>query len=187
MAANRRSFKKTIDKWFTTLARVCEIESPWIFLCLAALVDYLSSAEYHGHNLPQWDRYSRFINVHFPAKYRRFRYKNGKQDLPTQMYNVLRCGIVHSFSLVPDPKAAKYGRQYSIVLAHGANADHNHLDQYGEPPASDAAYFIAEDFLADTEWAARHLLRSAKRGSAVEAAILAHLTAYPPIAWHPSK
>ena len=40
-------------------------------------------------------------------------------NLPPQMYVALRCGIVHSFSLIPDDTGiSKKGRPRSIILAY---------------------------------------------------------------------
>jgi hypothetical protein len=105
-------------------------------------------------------------------EYVTFKYSKGVQDLPVQMYHVLRCGIVHSFSLTPDksdPKRPFYdklckfrlsgktgykqlGRDHSIALCHKTEADQKglkHLSHYAGPRNLDAALFVIEDFLDD--------------------------------------
>ncbi len=185
MSTDRKNIRICFEKWFTVLPRICAIESPWCYLCLSALIDYLSSAAYPGQK--QWKRYPAFIENFFPAKYRRFKFKfnNAQQDLPEQMYYILRNGLTHSFSLFPDLSMPNWGgRIRSIVLAHRSNAGGRpHLSPHSSTSAPDAVLFIAEDFLADTKWAAYKLLREAKRGSSLEKSVLARFTAQPPIEW----
>jgi len=86
-------------------------------------------------------------------EYNTFRYANGAQDLPIQMYHVLRCGIVHSFSLIPDTTVRNQpGRDHSVALCHKAEAVEKglkHLSHYVGPRNLDAALFVIEDFLDD--------------------------------------
>jgi hypothetical protein len=69
------------------------------------------------------------------------------------MYHVLRCGVVHSFSLIPDKKVNKQpGRNHSVALCHRAEADERglkHLSHYAGLRNLDAALFVIEDFLDD--------------------------------------
>jgi hypothetical protein len=183
MPVGRKEIRLCFERWFGTLPDVCAIQSPWCFLCVSALVDYLSAAAYPDEE--QWSRYVKFIEGFFPAKYTKFAYKNGKTDLPAQMYYVLRNGLVHSFSLFPDEKGCKWGgRDRSIVLAHRCNAaGRRHLSQYSAASAPDAALFVAEDFLADTKKAAYKLLCRAKRGSILEQSVVTRFTDHPPIQW----
>jgi hypothetical protein len=183
MSATRKDIRLCFDRWFGVLPKICAIESPWCFLCLASLIDYLSSAAYPGLTR-QRNRYVTFIENFFPAKYKRFKYKSGQKDLPLQMYYILRNDLVHSFSLFPDQSGRIYGgRDRSIVLAHKSNAGGPHLSQHTSTWAPDAALFVAEDFLVDTQKAAYKLLRQAKRGSVLEQHILARFIAHPPIQW----
>jgi hypothetical protein len=141
------TIEKNTSQLFSSLDSVCKIPSPWIFLCLAAVIDYLSFAAYPDVK-DAWKRYPKFIGKFYPASYRDFKYLSGKQDLPKQMYHVLRNGLVHSFSLVPDTKGKKWSRPRSIVLAHRVNAHgKTHLSPYNKQPAPDAAYFVAEDVI----------------------------------------
>lgn len=188
MSATKKDIRCVFEKWFSALTKMCEIESPWCFLCLCALIDYLANAaDYPAtKNQKQRDRYVPFIESYFPAKYRNFKYKNGRKELPDQMYYVLRNGVVHSFSLLPDQRGRSHGgRDRSIVLAHRANSDAPHLSSHTSRDAPDASLFIAEDFLEDTKKAAYKLLHQAKKGSALEQSILKRFSDHPPIAWKP--
>lgn len=184
MSATRKDIRLCFDRWFGVLPKICAIESPWCFLCLASLIDYLSGAAYPSLQY-QKDRYETFIKHFFPAKYKRFKYKSGDKDLPLQMYYILRNGLIHSFSLFPDPsRPSRGGRDRSIVLAHRSNAGGQpHLSQFTSTLAPDAALFVAEDFLIDTQKAVRKLWRQAKRGSVLEQDILNRFTTQPPIHW----
>lgn len=73
------------------------------------------------------------------------------QDLDKQMYHTLRCGIVHNFSLFPDANGLRTGAQIrSIALTYKESNDGNHLSNHmGIKNNSDAALFVAEDFIND--------------------------------------
>lgn len=74
---------------------------PWVFLCTSAMIDYLTNMV-SGHSTRL--KYIKFIEEYFSQVnylYKDFQFQNGLKDLPTQMYIILRCGIVHSFSFVP--------------------------------------------------------------------------------------
>jgi hypothetical protein len=85
------------------------------------------------------------------SQYRDFIYTiGGKQDLPEQMYHILRCGIIHSNSLVPDTISLKNnGRTRSVLLGQRRNGvkDFTKYDQNG----FDAVIFTVEDFAEDLE------------------------------------
>jgi hypothetical protein len=66
------------------------------------------------------------------------------------MYHVLRCGIVHGYSLVPDKiSISKGGRKRSILLGHRKNCD-THFEK-NEENGLDSVVFTAEDFAEDLE------------------------------------
>lgn len=181
------------DQWFRELWPICAKEDPWIFLCLSALVDYLSrlatGVQYDAkgkEETPGRDEYINFVKCYFPPAYATFGYQSGVGDLPEQMYHVLRCGIVHSFCLIPDPASRrKGGRDRSIVLMHSREANSRgcrHLDQYVGPKGNlDAALFVAEDFYEDVKTAAYALLDKAANDPVAETNILAWFAKYPPI------
>ncbi len=135
------------------LRRACVDGTPWVFLCASAFLEYLSKLV-NGED-KKGPGYKKFIKDYLSRVrplYSSFAFKNGNRDLAIQMYHVLRCGIVHSFSLKPDNIARNAGgRDRSIVLCHAKERDeHNwtHLMQY--PKATlDAALFVAEDFVDD--------------------------------------
>jgi hypothetical protein len=176
----------TLDFSFKALKNVCSRKSPFGFLCLAALIDYLSKLAYGG-NLKDWERYIKFITEFFPLKYRNFQYKTGKQDLPQQIYYVLRNGMVHSFTLIPDEKGRKYGgRSNSIILCHRREAKRDrliHLGNYRNRHGrfDDAALFIMEDFFEDTKIAAYKLIKKACLNPSLRKEIQAWYIKYPPI------
>ncbi len=172
-----------VDQWFHELSRICGRADPWGFLCLSALVDYLAKLA-AGTDLKRAG-YIRFVGQHFPSGYGTFRYRGGQRDLPEQMYHVLRCGIVHSFSLIPDGQSRKHGgRDRSIALEHAAEAwpkGHSHLCNYAGPNNLDAALLVCEEFYADVKWAADELLRKAASNPCLEQKITSWFAKYPPI------
>ncbi len=138
----------------TELRSLAERGDPWVFLCASSFLEFLAKLEL-GKATSSTD-YKNFLRNSFfkvcPA-YAGFRYRSGSLDLAEQMYHVLRCGIVHSFSLFADPlaKANHGGRDRSILLAHRSSRQ-GHLTNYVNQrtkPRIDAAVFIAEDFVDD--------------------------------------
>src|SRR6266850_1161838 len=118
LVAEREHFRNRLSE----LRDVARIGSPWIFVCASAYVEYLARLE--KGSVTSGDDYIEFVKQWLakvnPA-YKAFTFKSGMQDLPEQMYLVLRCGVVHSLSLVPS-QGTKGGRPRPIVLAHHANA-----------------------------------------------------------------
>lgn len=176
-AARNTSIQLTLTKTETYFKnRVGELRSlaqrgdPWVFLCTASFLEYLAKIEL-GKTTSSTD-YKNFLRNTFfkvcPA-YAGFRYRSGNRDLAEQMYHVLRCGIVHSFSLFADPSAkAKHGgRDRSILLAHRSSGQ-RHLANYVNrrtKPKVDAAVFIAEDFVDDVGRVTEFLFAQARKRS----------------------
>lgn len=137
----------------------------WIFVGATTMIEYLAALE-KGKPAEQKD-FIEFVRGYMP-EYVQFKYKRKhrlsktgvggrlriltRADLPEQMYYILRCGLVHGFSLVPGAKEIKNGgRQRSIELSNRDKAKTDgkqHLDSYEKRPhVEDAAYFVDEDFL----------------------------------------
>jgi hypothetical protein len=156
--------------------------TPWEFLCMAAFVEYLSKLVYgQDKGPPGFKDFVIDYLAEINSLYRDFKYKSGKQDLNDQMYHILRCGIVHSFSLVPDKKSTnKGGRLRSIVLAHKRSGQ-PHLGAYSSSDAPDAAIFISEEFAYDIERVVDHIFIQAKTCPALTRNIEAWFNAQPPI------
>jgi hypothetical protein len=98
--------------------------NPWPFLCASALIEYLTKMV-NGDGSGA-EKYKQFVSTYLARVnplYNSFTYIYGspspEQDLPRQMYHILRCGIVHSFSFIPDKQATdKGGRPRSVLIAH---------------------------------------------------------------------
>ena len=166
--------------------RCCHAGSPCVFLGAAAFLEYLSKAVVGQDD--RGDGYKTFVKDWLSkvrADYRDFAYKDGTKDLPKQMYHVLRCGIVHSFSLIPDNRDRKAGgRDRSIVLCHRAEAVSrglHHLSPYSTTEISDAALFVAEDFVDDLAALVNIVFAAAAGDSSLEKHILKWLSDFPPI------
>lgn len=188
MGIEIKDVQSTLDSTFEAHKNVCSRKSPLGFLCLAALIDYLSKLAYgKTKGLRESDRYVNFIKEFFPSRYNNFPYRNGERDLPRQMYYVLRCGMVHSFTLVPDEQGIKHGaRRNSIVLCHRREAKRNglsHLGNYKDKQGrfDDAALFVMEDFLEDTKTAGYKLIKKARKNPSLRENIIEWYTKNPPI------
>jgi len=149
--------------------------SPWPFLCAAAMLDYLAKMAIGSGR----SAYKQFIRQHMKQEYRDFQFANGDKDLPEQLYHVLRCGVVHSFSLTPDVAQYPNGRNESIIIAH----EGHHLARYsgadGHHP--DAVCLVFKDFVDDIEGALTKLFSDAQTDTALLARIHQHLKSNPPV------
>ena len=159
--------------------------SPWIYSCAATLIDQLAKlADGSDQKAAGYKNFVRDYLSRVDPRYLTFTYASGDTDLPEQMYHILRCGIVHAFSLVADPQsAAKGGRDRSIVLTHRYSAGNkSHLSSYSGPMATDSCLLIAEDFLNDLRKVIELLFDEACNNQAIETNILTWMTHQPPIA-----
>ena len=152
--------------------------NPWPFLCASALIEYLTKMVNNGRSGAQ--KYKHFVETYLGAvdqRYLTFTYATGQKDLPIQMYHVLRCGIVHSFSLIPDAQGTTSGgRPRSVVISH----EGHHLSPYREN-AMDAALLVLHDFVIDLEKVINHIFSTARADSVLRTSIEGHLQAHPPI------
>jgi hypothetical protein len=162
--------------------------TPWCFAGGTCIIDYLSSMV-AGHRGDRFDfidfvraNMQRYANFQYQAGHRR-QLRNGTtdntgQDLPEQMYYILRCGLLHRFSPIPTTREINNGgRPRSIVLTHRAGAEQAHLSNYANGVITDAAHFVAEDFIDDIQNTVRIVFGD--RTNHVN--ILAYLNATPPI------
>jgi hypothetical protein len=162
---------KSIERYF--FGRLSELESlakrgdPWVFLCASSYIEYLMKIVL-GRSGDQEDYKNFLLNYFFKAcsKYAAYRFSFGTNDLHVQMYHVLRCGIVHSFSLIPDPKARRKGGRYrSILLAHQGQG-YEHLQpviRNRMRPKIDSVVFVAQDFVGDLKEATNYVFRETRK------------------------
>src|SRR4030042_1801230 len=185
--------------------KYCPDHTPLPFVLAASFIDYFSKMvkgkDKRGRG------YKDFVIKYMKEvcqEYAKFRYSNGVQDLNVQMYHILRCGIVHSFSLTPDkgdhkrPFSLKLcnfrlsnktgykqrGRDHSIALCHKDWADLNglkHLSPYSGPRNLDAALFVIEDFLDDLLAVNELIYKKAVNDSKLREKIEGWLRVSPPI------
>jgi hypothetical protein len=154
--------------------------SPWPYLCASAMLEYLSKMSIDRTGLSGASAYIRFVDYYMPQAYRDYKFDSGDQDLPYQMYYVLRCGIVHSFSLVPDPNipSAARGRKGSIVISHKGK---HHLSKFRYTKNPDAVLFLFDEFCADIRSALDEVFRKAQSDNALMARITKFVEDNPPI------
>lgn len=182
---------KKINKYM--IDRVGELQSlasrgdPWFFLCASSYIEYLAKLE-KGASTNQTEYKSFLSNYLFVAlpKYRSFSYSNTHTKLEEQIYHVLRCGLVHSFSLIPDALArSKGGNDRSILLAHRKSGI-QHLSNYinnMKVPKIDGCIFIAEDFADDLKILTEFIFKkAAKRSETIlRNNIISWATQHPPV------
>jgi hypothetical protein len=162
---------------------------PWVFLCASSFLEYLARLEKGGAtNAGEYKSFLRKYLYKVCPLYGRFRYRSGAGDMADQMYHVLRCGIVHGFSLVADATAKKHGGwDRSILLAHRSSGQ-KHLSPYVNnrvKPKVDAVIFVAEDFVEDIAKLAEFLFRESRKKAGTAKTLRQNMrnwfTQYPPI------
>jgi hypothetical protein len=164
----------------------CQDGSPLPFVLGAAFIDYYSKMVKGCDE--KGPGYKEFI-VNYMQKvrkeYQTFTYLNTKDNLPEQMWHVMRCGLVHTFSLFPDKSIKRQpGRDRSIVLCHKTEAAAKglrHLSHYLGPKSLDAAVFVAEDFIDDLIAVNDLIFDQASSGSVLKDNIEKWLKQCPPI------
>jgi hypothetical protein len=186
------SLKKIEACWAGRLAelqRLATLGDPWVFVAAASAIEYL--AQWAMNKETTQDDYKQFLRDRFFTvcpSYATFTYDSGKQDIDVQMDHVLRCGAIHSFSLIAGTKAkTKGGRDRSIILTH-PDPRWKQLDNYvnrRRRPPIDAAVFVANDFVCDIANGGTALFTSASTGNAacraLKSNIIARFNAVPPI------
>jgi len=173
--------KQYFDGHIVALKKMCDDKSPWVFLCASCVIEYLSKLAYVDKH-SSGERFEKFIRKYFPKKYQEFKYKSGDMDLPKQMYHVLRCGLVHSFSFIPDNIGRQKGaRDRSLVLSH----DEEHLSHYSSERAPDACCLNAYKFVEDINSAMNKLFDEAEKHMPEKGKLTANiekwLNEHPPI------
>ena len=142
------------------------------------MLEYLSKMSIDGAGLSGARVYIKFIEDYMPQSYRNYQFDCGNRDLPSQMYYVMRCGIVHSFSLVPNPSfSSAGGRKGSIVISHKGT----HLTKFQYTKNSDAVLFVFADLYADIKFALEEIFKRASSDNALMARITKFLKDNPTI------
>lgn len=164
--------------------RYSAIGDVWVFLMCSVFIEYLVKLV-SDKEVTDKDDYKDFIRNYLSLinpLYRDFKYANGKRDLPDQMYHVLRCGIVHGFSLIADKTARKKGgRDRSILIGHKSGGG-THLDPINRK-GFDSVFFCAEDFANDIEKVIDLVFQMAKENNILRDQIINWVKIYPPISF----
>lgn len=164
------------------ISRMCQCGDPWVFLCAATMIEYLTKMVFgKGGRIS----YEKFISTYFGRinrMYIEFEYTCGRQDLPLQMYLILRCGFVHQFSLIPSGKELGNGaRKQSIILAHEMNGHKGeHLTHYTKN-GFDSVIFTAEQFTTDLSNVVDLLFRDARTDMLLQSSLIKQIDNQPPI------
>ncbi len=192
--------------------RVLELRAiqgtPWGFAAATILLEVLAKLE-RGTGTGELGkaRYIQFVITWMP-QYEAFQYtqkfitttvwnksktraktKKKLKSLPVQMYAILRCGLVHSYSFVTNKEQRRTGgRNRSIWLTNREEALANnwkHLDNFSRttplPAIKDAAIFVAEEFLDDLDKVIEDLFAKARSSPRLAARIEQHLREQRPI------
>lgn len=179
--------KKHLKDIVKYMESTVDLETAARYIVPLCLIDYLSKL-YDKSSKKGRDQYKNFINeimAEVNPKYKTFRYTviydtEEENNLPTQMYHVLRCGFVHSFSLIPDETAKKFGgRDRSIILGFKEDNNLNHLDNFYCEGVLDACLFILDDFISDLDKSIDILFEKVNNDENLKKHILKLVSDYP--------
>jgi hypothetical protein len=179
----------TLDEYKTYLLNEIEAvrersPSPDAFASAASLLDTIAQAaiprsKRGGATKPDSVRFAQFVRKFMRPTYASFRYAGGQQDLPEQMYAILRCGLIHARSLTPNvPGNGKkpVGRADSIILDRAGT----HLHPWQDAD-HDAALLVFSVFVADIEAAVRCVFVKATKESGLRVLIEKYVRDHPPV------
>ncbi|MBS1076569.1 hypothetical protein JK217_02205 [Gluconobacter kondonii] len=108
------TFEEAEEYYRERIAEVAVMNpSPWSFMCAACCIEFLAKLA----GMKGGKGYIRYINEYMPESYKSFTYNNGKKDLPEQIYEILRCGLLHSFNVLPTLRNNE-GRSKSVLISH---------------------------------------------------------------------
>jgi hypothetical protein len=163
--------------------------SPDAFIAGAAVLDTMAQAAISrrrsgGAIKPDGVRFAEFVRKFMRPEYASFRYAGGQQDLPEQMYAILRSGLIHGRSLAPNPPAngkRPIGRVDSIILDRAGT----HLYPWQDADR-DAAVFVFSTFVTDIEAAIRRVFVRAANESGLQVLVERYLHDHPPVQALPS-
>ena len=167
----------------------CHTAPSWVMLGASAFIDYLARlADGADRGRAGYIDFIRTWMSQVRKEYVTFQYNNGTSDLPQQMYYVLRCGIVHSFSLIPDSLALKHGgRNRSIVFCYRFQEEVRrqgiqHLASHRDASSGiDAAVLVGEDLVSDIESVVQLLFQQANSNKALSSRMTGWISSHPPI------
>lgn len=159
---------ENLDKYLNHLIgfmkETSKLGTAMAFIVPCCYIEYLSKLYNKESNSKSYKKFIQDVLSEINPKYKSFVYKSGDKDLDIQMYHILRCGIVHSFSLYGDKKSKEEGgRDQSIVLGHKDYDEGAHLSSFSNEQIKDACLFILEDFIEDLEKATHKLLEIANQ------------------------
>ncbi|MGE4521810.1 MAG: hypothetical protein AB7D19_04915 [Acetobacter sp.] len=175
-------FKNYMHERFDELERDSR-GTAWDFVGLSVSLDYLASLtkiKVKTKEKVRWqsgrEYFTLFINNFFPGAYSQFTYRNGSNDLPEQMYCILRCGLAHAFSLYGEPGG--HGRTGSIMIGHGEG---NLIPAQKAPPRDDSVILNFIPFINDVRTALDSLIEAARSDSQLKDRMLKRIRAQPPL------
>ncbi len=154
--------------------------------------------------------YEAFIEDWLPDSYKNFQYsqkyvyrtvtkkigttkkkvqERQKKYLPTQMYCIMRCGMVHGYSFVAGQTERKNGGRtrslWMVNRAEAARAGLIHLSKFSRttplPEIEDAAYIIIEEFIEHLSQAVDAIFDAALTDTKLKTKITKHLRLQRPI------
>jgi hypothetical protein len=153
------------------MKKAAECGTAMAFVTPCCYIDYLTKLYTGDGSSNSYKKFIREILYDANPAYKEFEFSCGKADLDIQIYHILRCGIVHSFSLVGDEQSKKNGgRDRSIILGHKGKEKEGvyHLSSYSDNNIENACVFILEDFIDDLEKATEILFKKAEIDSNIK-------------------
>ncbi|AOW47956.1 hypothetical protein A4S02_14040 (plasmid) [Acetobacter ascendens] len=150
--------------------------SIWDFVLMGCLVELVAKLNCVD-SINTFEKVSKLFDERLP-KYRAPFYNTPEKinDVPEQIYMVMRCGLIHSLSLIPDKKVKdkdiykRHWREVSLVLTHRGN----HL-KMGKTPHNGSLVEVCQldysTMLDDMQTALDAIFQDAKHDTALSSHI----------------
>jgi hypothetical protein len=166
---------------------------PWVFGACCTFIEMLAERE-NPQKTKSGNRFKKFVQMYlmpsnslYQDAENKLKEKTTKQEFPEiskNLWNVLRCGVVHSFSM-KDNKDKKY----KILLGHRKNSksctsEHlNIVDVNDNGKTYKALLIIAEDFVEDLRKCTQKIIEKAKQDPSFCDPFKKEFSTNPPFGW----
>lgn len=196
--------EKYLNDRLDELADLANRGDPWVFGACSTYIEMLAFRVYYSRiitrNGPTRNQatgadYIELCNGYLYPRRKNsvIRYSNGDEvKFTDQLYYILRCGVVHTFSMNPTPRNPNTAKPYSIILGHAQNfksTKTKHLqkikiDQASGSASEEAVLIFAEDFVDDLKKCTKKIIQKAKKDCNLRNGILRSFETHPSFGWN---
>ena len=191
-----------VDKYLkdrlNELSLLAQGGDPWVFGACSTFIEMMAFRVYYNPTNPaavSHRTYVKFCDEYLYPRRKRttISFSDGTiVKFNEQIYAILRCGVVHTFSMNPTPRDPNQARPYSLFLGHLKNFQGNksfHLkkvkiDKSDGSCKENAILVLAECFVDDLKACTSKIINKAKKNNTLRTSILQSFKTHPPCGWN---